>query len=345
MQKYIHRILIAAGFGLLAFMIWKLGPMELYNEFSKMGWGLAVIVLLEGVADIFHTIAWRYCLDRTHQQLSLPSLYLIRMAGTAINYVTPTGTLGGEVVKGALLGSESSKTRAASGVIIGKLSYVLAQLLFIATGSVAILWRVGLPVKLWVSLIVSSVILGSGIIGFLLVQKYGKLGAVLRWVSRWNIGRKQLDRFTSVMNEVDDLLREYYRERPFDLPKSMIWHVVGFVCGIVQVWYFLHLVGGEAPFKSIAAIWFLGSWFDLVSFPVPAGIGVQEGSRLLIFDALGLTRLQGLTFGLSLRIEQIFWALAGMVSYSIVTWGQKRGKFVVRFDNGELNNQVINASE
>ncbi len=345
MKKYVHKILIGLGFGLLAFMIWKLGPMELYNEFAKMGWGLAIIVLIEGVADVFHTMAWRFCLDRSHQRLPFSSLYLIRLAGTAINYVTPTGTLGGEVIKGALLGAESSKTRAASGVIIGKLSYVLAQLMFIAGGSVAILWRVGLPVELWVSLVVSSTILGCGIIGFLLVQKYGKLGAILRWLSGWRVGKKYLDKFTGIMNEVDELLKDYYRERPFDLPKSILWHVPGFVCGIFQVWYFLYLVGAHASPESVAAIWFLGSWFDLVSFPVPASIGIQEGSRLLIFDALGLTKLQGLTFGLSLRIEQIFWALAGMVSYSVITWGQKRGKFVVKFDNGDLDKQVVNASE
>ncbi len=345
MQKYVHNTLIVAGFGLLAFMVWKLGPRQLYGEFAKMGWGLAVIVLLEGVADVFHTVAWWHCLDRSHQKLSLPALYLIRMAGTAINYVTPTGTLGGEVVKGVLLGTEGSKTRAASGVIIGKLSYVLAQLLFIATGSILILWRVGLPVKLWVSLIISSVILGCGIIGFLLVQKYGKLGAILRWLSKWNVGKKQLDRFTKAMNEVDDLLREYYIKRPFDLPKSMFWHIMGFICGIVQVWYFIYLVGASAPLRSVAAIWFLGSWFDLVSFPVPAGIGVQEGSRLLIFDALGLTKLQGLTFGLSLRIEQVFWALVGMISYSVVTWGQKRGKFVVHLDKTEIDRGILNAGD
>ncbi len=345
MKNYLHKILIVAGFGLLGFMIWKLGPKELYNEFARMGWGLAVIVLIEGVADVFHTVAWRFCLDRSHQQLSFPSLYLIRMAGTAINYVTPTGTLGGEVVKGALLGSESSKTRAASGVIIGKLSYVLAQLMFIATGSVAILWKVGLPVELWVSLVVSSVILGFGIVGFLLVQKFGKLGAVLRWISKWNVGRKHLDKFTGIMNEVDDLLKEYYRERPFDLPKSIAWHILGFVCGIIQVWYFLRLVGAHAPLESVAAIWFLGSWFDLVSFPVPASIGIQEGSRLLVFDALGLTRLQGLTFGLSLRIEQIFWAVVGMMSYSVITWGQKRGKFLVKLDEGGLDKGAMNTSE
>ncbi len=333
MKRYLHKIFIGTGFLLLAFMIWKIGLAAILDQFLLMGWGLVLLVLLEGVADVFHTVAWRYCLDRNHQRLPLTSLFLIRLAGTSINYVTPTGTLGGEVVKGTLLGGEGLETRAASGVIIGKLSYVLAQLTFVAAGSIVILWRVGLPLGVWVGLVTSSVILAAGIIGFFLVQKYGKLGAVVRWVSRWEVVRKRLGRFTETINEVDGLLAEYYRERPLDLPKSMLWHYLGFVCGIVQVWYFVYLVKAEAPISAVAAIWFLGSWFDLISFPVPASIGIQEGSRVLIFNALGLTKLQGLTFGLSLRIEQVFWALMGLVSYSVVTWGQKNGRFQVQVES------------
>lgn len=330
LRNSFHKILIVAGFLLLGFMIWKIGPHSLYDQFITMGWGLLGLILIEGVADIFHTMAWRFCLDRSHQGLSFPSLFLIRMAGTAINYVTPTGTLGGEVVKGTLLGREGLETRAASGVIIGKLSYVLAQLTFVAAGSILILWRVGLPVALWVSLVVSSLILGVGVIGFFLVQKYGKLGSLLRWLSKWNIGGKHVKKFADTVSEIDQLLRDYYQERPFDLPKSMFWHYLGFCCGIVQVWYFLYLIKADALVISASAIWFLGSWFDLLSFPVPASLGIQEGSRVLIFKALGLTKLQGLTFGLALRAEQVFWVLVGMVSYAVVNWGQKRGRFVVK---------------
>ena len=131
------------------------------------------LILIEGVADMFHTAGWRYCLGDTHRQLSLVRLFRIRMSGYAINYLTPTATLGGEVTKGALLGFDRSGIEAASGVIIGKLSFVLSQLLFVALGSIVTLWKIDLPKSAWPAMLAASALLSAGIFGFLLVQKYG----------------------------------------------------------------------------------------------------------------------------------------------------------------------------
>jgi hypothetical protein len=69
----------------------------------------------------------------------------------------------------------------------------------------------------------------------------------------------------------------------------------------------------------------LGAWFDLLAFAIPLGIGVQEGTRILAFKALGFSLTLGLAYGIALRLQQLFWAGVGLLLYVLLLTG-KRGK-------------------
>jgi len=75
-----------------------------------------------------------------------------------------------------------------------------------------------------------------------------------------------------------------------------------------------------------AGIWFLGSWLDLLSFPLPYNIGVLEATRVIAFRALGFHSALGLTYGITLRLEQIFWAGIGLLLYTTLLAEKGDGK-------------------
>jgi uncharacterized protein (TIRG00374 family) len=312
--KKFHIAAILLGAGLLTLLIWQIGPDALWRDLCLLGWGLVIFLLMEGIVDIFHTIGWRYCLSGPLRSLSFLRLFGIRLAGCSINYVTPTADLGGEVIKGSLLSLDHPGPDAATGVIIGKLSYALSQLLFVVMGSTLILWEISLPAAGSAALFAASALLGTGIVGFLIVQKHGKLGTVVRWLVAHNVGGTILKKAASQITQVDLALQQFYKERPRDLPLSMFWHILGMSFSIVKTWYFLLLIT-DASFFSASGIWLLGTWFNLITFAIPMGIGVQEGSRVIAFNALGFDSALGLTYGIALRLEQIFWAGTGLAIY------------------------------
>jgi uncharacterized protein (TIRG00374 family) len=312
--KKFHIATILLGVGLLILLIWQIGPDALWLDLCLLGWGLVVFVLMEGIVDIFHTVGWRYCLSEPLRSLSFFRLFGIRLAGSSINYVTPTADLGGEVIKGSLLSLDYPGPEAATGVIIGKLSYALSQLLFVVLGSMLILWKIDLPAAGSTAMLTASVLLGAGIVGFLIVQKQGKLGAVVRWLVAHKVGGEILQKAANQISQVDLALQKFYQERPMDLPLSMLWHMLGMIFSIMKTWYFLLLLA-DGSFFAAAGIWFLGTWFNLITFAIPMGIGVQEGSRVIAFKALGFDSALGLTYGIALRLEQIFWAGAGLFIY------------------------------
>lgn len=314
-MKKFHVISISLGVALLVLLVWKIGLRALWRDLSYLGWGLIPFILLEGIVDVFHTLGWRYCLPEPHRSLPFSRLFAIRLAGGSINYFTPTATLGGEVVKGTLLFVDHRGPEAATGVIIGKLSYSLAQLLFVVLGSMVVLLRIHLPAGASTALFASSILLGAGIVSFLIVQRRGKLGTILRWAVARRLGGRRLADAARHVTEVDRALKRFYEEYPLALPRSMFWHGVGLACSIVKTWYFLAFMTGGSFFVA-AGIWFLGTWFDLLTFAVPLGIGVQEGIRVLAFKTLGFSMALGLTYGVVLRLEQIFWAGIGLLFYA-----------------------------
>ncbi len=326
-MKKVHTLCVILCVGLLVLLVWQIGLSDLLSEFRTLGWGLVPLVLIEGVADIFHTLGWRHCLSEPHRSLPFFRIFRIRMAGAAINHVTPAA-LGGEVAKGVLLSSDHKSAEAITGVMVGKLAYVLAQLLLVSLGSVFTLWGVELPAGVWPALLAGSSILALGVLGFLLVQKYGKLGVLIRWIVARRIGGKLLQTAERHITDVDNALEQFYREHPRDLGYAILWHIVGLSFGTVQTWLFLLLLSDHPSILLAAGIWFLGTWFDLLTFAIPMGIGIQEATRVIAFNAVGYGSVMGLAFGIALRLELIFWAGFGLLCYASLLYEERRAKAV-----------------
>jgi uncharacterized protein (TIRG00374 family) len=316
--KPYHVALLAIGAAFLAYLVWKIGPTEIWRELRSLGWGLIPLVLAEGVAEMIHTLGWRHCMNEPYRSLPWFFLFRVRMAGYAINYLTPTATLGGEVTKAGLLRAAHKGPGAVTGVLIGKLCFGFSHLLFVVAGSVFILSTVKLPPILWMAMLFSSALVTTGMVIFLRIQKRGTLGGLIRWLAERKIGGRLLQRAALGITEIDDALKLYYRERSGELPKAIFWHLLGYTVGIAQTWYFFSLLN-RSSWLVAAATCFLGMWFDLLTFAMPLGLGTLEGSRIIALKAVGYNALLGMTYGVALRLAQLFWATAGLVNYAFLT--------------------------
>jgi uncharacterized membrane protein YbhN (UPF0104 family) len=317
-MKKLHTALLVLGAGFLLFLVWRIGLEELWRELVSLGWGLVPLVLAEGVAEMIHTVGWRQCLSEPHRSLPWAFLFRTRMAGYAISYVTPTATLGGEVTKAALLASHRRGPEAVSGVLIGKVCFALGHLLFVVVGSAVVLWRVKLPPALFGAMLLSSGLVASGIAGFFLLQKHGKLGGLVRWLAARKVGGRVMEKAAQDITAVDEALKAFYRERPEGVLLAVCWHLLGDSVGIVQAWLFFSLLKQDASLTTAASSWFLGMWFDLLTFAVPFNLGALEGTRIVALKAIGYNALVGMTYGVMLRLALLFWTGFGLVSYGVL---------------------------
>src|SRR5271157_3385483 len=207
--KKFHLFAVICGCLLIGLLILRIGPGQLWSQLKLLGWALVPLILIEGVADLFHTQAWRHCLSDTHRALPFSRIFCIRMAGYSVNYLTPTVGMG-EVTKGILLASNNTGSESATGIIIDNLSYALAQLLFVVGGTLVTLPGMRMPRGIWVAMLTATMLLGAGMFAFLIMQKYGKLGASLRWLVNHRVGGLRMKKLATNMTEVDQRLQLFY---------------------------------------------------------------------------------------------------------------------------------------
>lgn len=317
-MRKLHVSLLVLGVVFLGWLLWKIGLVELWRELTALGWGLVPLLLLEGLAEMVHTVGLRFCLSGPHRHLPFLRLYQIRMAGYAINYITPTAALGGELSRVGLLATYASGTEAASAVLIDKACFAVGHLLIVLVGSVFILFRVPLAQALRVAMMVAMVPMTVGIIAFILLQSYGKFGAVARWLAARKFGGARLGKAAQHITALDGAFRAFYRDRPGDFVFSVAWHLVGFSVLILQTWLFLGLLHQSASFGVAVGAWLLGLWMDLLTFAVPLNLGTLEGGRVMIFKALGYGALLGATYGVLVRLAQVGWTIFGLVNYGLL---------------------------
>jgi len=315
-MKKLHVLMLIVGLAFVGYLVHRIGPAELWRELTNLGWGLLPLVCCEGIAEFFHTISWRYCLSGPHRSIPLMRLFRINMAGYAISYLTPTASVGGDVTKAGLLALSHKGPEAVSAVLVGKLSFAIAHLFFVVLGSILILPHIDLRPAIRVGLLSASLLVAAGIVAFLWIQKHGKLGAFVRWLVARNIGGKRLRNLAHQINSVDETLKVYFRERPWGLPLAVFWHLIGYAVGIFQTWFFLRLLVDDSPIPRSIVAWFLGMWFDLLSFAVPTNVGVFEGTRTVAFSVVAYAPLFGMTYAVALRAAQLFWAAFGLITYA-----------------------------
>jgi hypothetical protein len=317
-MKKLHTILLALGIIFLVVLVWRAGLSQLWRQLALLGWGLIPIIIAEGVAELFHAVGWRYCLSEPYRRTSLVRLIRIHFAGYAVGYLTPTASVTGEVAKAALLAEPRHRPEAVSAVLVGKLSFALAHIFFVAAGSIVLLPVLQLAPALRTPLVVVTGALAVGTILFLLLQKHGKLSVLVKWLVVRNILTNPLQRLVLPMERLDETLKSFHRERPWDLARSVSWHVLGYLVGIFATWYVLFLLTDSREWAVAARIWCLVMWFDLVTFAVPLSLGVLEGGRLAAFQTFGFGPLSGITFGIATRLAQLFWVGLGLFNYALL---------------------------
>jgi hypothetical protein len=216
------------------------------------------------------------------------------------------------------LASVAKTPEAISSVLIDKLCMAVAHVLIAMFGSIFLLFHIKLPPQIWFLILTSLLLFAAGILAFLLLQKFGKLGASLRWMGAHNRGGRWMQQASERITDVDNALQAFYRERPLALMLSIGWHLLGLAVAIFQAWLFLRLLHRPAPLNLVLVAAFLGLWLDLITFAVPMNVGALEGSRMFALKAIGLDAASGTAFGMAIRIAQVFWAVFGLANHGMM---------------------------
>jgi hypothetical protein len=319
-------IILLCGLTLFVVLVWTTGVQTLWRDLVSLGWAIVPYLALTGVENVFHTLSSRWCFSREHRRaIPLWRLFLVYQTGYALNLVTPTAEIGGEVARGVVFEKYVPGSEAASAVIINKFAYSIARMIIAAalTGFTVLAfplatldaWLIGL----------GSVLTTLALLAFAFVQARGLFGPVLRKLA-WFTGRRGQEWVEKNVGELDQRLRNYYRYNRFDLYVAVVWDLAGFAVGTLQKWYLMALLlpAAGVEWNHAIAVWGITTLLDMIFFFVTGGMGVQEGSHKLAFEAVRLPGAQGVSLSIASRIDQVFWIAVGLAAYMVEMTAKKR---------------------
>jgi uncharacterized protein (TIRG00374 family) len=241
-------------------------------------------------------------------------MWLVHLAGGAVNETTPGAPLGGEPLKAMLMKDQFELPITVAALLSAKLAQALARALFIMLGAVAILWSLkfeGLPAK---SLALGFLLTASGIVAFMALQIRGLSGPAKRVLHRLRFRPDWVEKVDRTLERIDHYLQELYRARLLDFIASVVLALAGVCVGVIQVWLMLGWLGLSRNWTSSVAIEAFSVLINFAFFVVPGSLGVQEGGKLLIFRALGLPLSSGLSLGVAFRLNSLVSLAVGFLA-------------------------------
>ncbi|MBI3770835.1 MAG: flippase-like domain-containing protein [Deltaproteobacteria bacterium] len=310
--RIVERVLLAAGLVLLAGLVRRLGGAALVANLRLVGWGIALIVGQEILAVLANTLGWRAAFPSERPPPPFGQLLAARIAGDAVNYVTPTATLGGEFARARVLQGRASRVDLATSIAVAKVSQTVAQAVFIGTGLVFVLTTVPLSGAVRLGLVTGTAMLSALVFAVVVAQRRGMFVPLARLLTSLDRRGRLVDVGERMQRLDVEIARVHLADRrPF--LTSCTWFFLGWTLGTVEIALMLWLLGMRVSFERVLAIEVLSVAIDATLFFVPGKLGTQEGGKVLIFTALGLDAVQGLSVGVLRRIRELAWALAGLL--------------------------------
>jgi putative membrane protein len=302
-----------AGLLLLAWLVRDESLADLGRRLAELGPVLPLAFVPYTLASLADALGWRVVLRVFGVRVPFARLWLVRLAGEAVNSVAPTG-VGGEPLKAVLLQADgTSGSAAAAAVVVSRTCVVITQAILVVLGVGALLVRLGWTFAAPIA--VASLFVVTGAFGLLLVrvQQRGAARVVARWAA-WLLPSTWLaDRMPRMARALDGRLATVYGHARLAVVAAAAWHMLAWLASAAEVWVVLRLLAAPISWQDALIIEGLAQPIRATGFVVPGALGPQEGGGIAVCRWLGIPPAVGLALWLVRRAREIIYNVVGLV--------------------------------
>jgi putative membrane protein len=294
------------------------GASQIADLLRTAGWRLLLLVPLHVGCMVFTGAANRSLLPRSNK-LGLVYLTGASLVREAVGGLLPTMHVGSEVSGIRLLVRRGVPAATACAVIVVELTlWMTAQLIFATLGLVLLVGsqQAGSVARYAA---IGLLAVAATIVAFVVVQRrVGLFGIIERVLVR--VAGPNVLRFTGGTARVDEAVRDLYRNRRA-LLSCVSWQFGHFMAGAVETWATLWLLNRPIGFRPAIILESLSVAVQTATFFVPAGLGTQEASLLLVGAAVGVSADAALALALARRGRQIVLGVPAIIAWF---WSEHR---------------------
>ncbi len=313
MKQKLVRLTVLLGILIFAFIIYKIGPDQIWQNIKKITWqNFLILVVLRILYWLLRTINWKVILDEYEGNNSLFHLYIARMCGHAVSQLTPSAQVGSEATR-IMMANCSSKRISIASVVVDKTIEFLTVVFFTIIGVVALFAHMSLSGRLK-SFFIGGVAIASLFVLFIFFkQKKGLLGWIVDIMARIKIRFKFLEKNREKIKETDEYISDFYRNHRRTFLKTFSLYALLNMLWVTEIHLNLLFIGvKDISYVESFIVTILGNLACVIPF-IPASLGIYEATYVGFFALLGRGTGVGLTLVLMRRIIALLMAGFGLL--------------------------------
>lgn len=325
------------GHRLLRILCWIVGVAAFIGVFHSMGTeplrlvlaalsgaGAAMFLVYAGV-NFWDVWGWRVVFFGTSgQRVKFWDLYLIRLAGEAVNGVTPFVDIGGEFLKVTLAAKRFGLERRVvlATVVVERVALLATEVTFWYLGLAGALILIPEVRHARVAWIAAGAIFVPLVAALYWVSHKGFFATFYGLVKRWMKRSEALTQELEVkIQDVDGRITQFYTREPGRNAATLVLHLVGWAAGGIETWVMFRCVGVEVTVWEGIMIEALFQLLKTVSFFIPGNLGAQEAGLAFFGNWFGYAGPAGVAVSLLKRVRQLLWTGVG---FGIWSWMARR---------------------
>lgn len=311
-MRRLETIFIVLSFAFYAWFLWHFGTSEVLGYVMLAGWGLAITVPLDTLILGANTAGWRFAILRRPRTLRFPQLFAARIAGEAVDYITPAAQIGGSLISASMVRHRLSMGAALASVTVASLTQAVGQIFFIALALALTIHLLPVASGYFWPVTAGFAIAIALTWAFYLVQVRQPFSRLMRAAQRLDLAHLGGDGAQRSAAQADSILIEFYSHHRGRLALSCASYFAAWCVGPIEIYILLHLLNQPVTIGTAILIEAMGLILERVTFLIPAKLATREGGKALIVTLLGYPPEIGFVVGLLRHVKELIWVLIGL---------------------------------
>ncbi|MGV8150348.1 MAG: lysylphosphatidylglycerol synthase transmembrane domain-containing protein [Candidatus Woesearchaeota archaeon] len=308
-------IFIAVGIVGLFFILREHSLKEIFDTYRNFD-PLMLLFYIIAVVAIFTVLTWRWDVILKSRNINIPfrKLFIYRVIGTSINFLTPGPRVGGEPTQATLMTKHDVKfTEGLTTIMIDKIiDTTTSGLLFI----IGVL-LVGIKYSYSTELKMILTLFGTIFIVLVVLFYYRMLTNrhfFLRIFQMFHLNKVQNKFWLNAekkIEEIELMMIEFYKHNNKAFLKTLGISIFSWIIMFFEYKFATQLLGINV---GVIEIFFIVSFIGMaLLFPIPMAIGALEAGQISAFALIGLQANAGIALAFLVRMKDILTAIIGMV--------------------------------
>jgi glycosyltransferase 2 family protein len=314
--KYIRTILFVLILAAIGWFVQATDWLKVADALQLVGWKFVWLLVATFLAAVCGAVGWQYCLGDAGRKVHFYDLFLIRHIGETVGLVNPTGMVGGEALKAAMLHTKGvdRRTVVVSVVVSRALTIVTQLILFVVVvlflyHQAVWLWLVQLSGRVWIlvgtAIFICWYFIRSG--GSFLPKK------ALKYIFQ------QLPLFwQKAVSSLRESLHLVTTQQRAALLWASVYLTLHWLFGGLEFYLILRFIGADVTLLQAIFVDMGVVFFKVAGTMVPGQIGVEEYGNKVMLETIGLSGPEvWVTASILRRARQLFWIGFGLLTYFI----------------------------